>query len=62
MKEIKIGDRVWAGVGDDYDTGRVDDIRDGIATVAWNSLVVTPPRRVDDLETIGRLPVGSRGN
>jgi hypothetical protein len=39
--EIKVGDRVSAGVGQDYDEGRVDVVDAGQATVSWDSLVVT---------------------
>ena len=40
-EKIEVGDRVESGDGDEHDTGRVDEISDGKATVSWDSLVVT---------------------
>lgn len=39
--KCKIGMRVQAGQGEDHDTGRVDKIDGNMATVTWDSLVVT---------------------
>lgn len=39
---IEVGDRVEAGDGDDYDTGRVERIDGDSAIVAWDSGVKTP--------------------
>lgn len=39
--EIEVGDRVEAGEGDDYDTGRVESIDGDVAFVAWDSGVKT---------------------
>lgn len=41
LPDIMIGMRVEAGTGEDHDTGRVDKIEDGKATVSWDSLIVT---------------------
>lgn len=41
-RELKVGDRVQGGKGDDYDTGIINSIEDGMAVVAWDSHVVTP--------------------
>lgn len=38
---LKVGDRVEAGEGDDYDTGRIGAIDGDMATVQWDSHVVT---------------------
>ena len=40
-EKLEVGDRVESGDGDEHDTGRVDEISDGKATVSWDSLVVT---------------------
>lgn len=40
--QIKVGARVEAGVGQDYDTGRVIEIDGAMAIVAWDSGVRTP--------------------
>lgn len=43
-EEIAVGDRVEGGEPGtaDYDTGRVDEITEMVATVAWDSGIVTP--------------------
>ena len=43
-RQIKVGDRVEGGKGDDHDTGRVVSIdkKARVAIVAWDSLVMTP--------------------
>lgn len=41
-RKIAVGMRVQAGEGEDFDRGRVDEINGGMATVSWDSLVVTP--------------------
>lgn len=40
--KINVGDKVTAGEGEDRDTGIVAAIDGGMATVQWDSLVVTP--------------------
>lgn len=40
--EIKIGDRVEAGAGEDHDTGIVRRIDRDLAFVSWDSGVATP--------------------
>lgn len=39
--ELKVGDRVEGGTGEDYDRGTVDQIDGEQVTVRWDSLVVT---------------------
>jgi hypothetical protein len=43
ISHIKIGMRVESGNGEDYDSGTVDviNLQTGMATVRWDSLVVT---------------------
>lgn len=38
---LRVGDRVDAGEGEDYDAGRITAIRGDQATVAWDSLTET---------------------
>lgn len=43
LRALVVGDRVEAGLrgSEDYDKGRIDAIENGVATVNWDSLVVT---------------------
>lgn len=43
LRVLVVGDRVEAGLrgSEDYDKGRIDAIENGVATVSWDSLVVT---------------------
>ena len=40
-EQFKVGDLVEGGQGDDYDTGRIDEVDGDQITVSWDSGVVT---------------------
>jgi len=43
-RKLRVGDRVQAGKGEDFDTGRIVsiDAKTHVAVVAWDTLVMTP--------------------